>query len=172
MFYCRLHRHGLRALNVGGHGDCLFTTITFQLHSHANYHSEIRTTGIQYLREETNKKPLTPGVVNLYCSVKCLSAQCSLFFFLSESKVKQSIVYIAISQCFLSIFHLINFITSSGTKEVAFLEILKDHFLTQLNFIPLVVIECYYECAGLCSRARGAQSKRIGCVHGPWHGVF
>ena len=26
--------------------------------------------------------------------------------------------------------------TTSGTKEVAFLEILTDHFLTQLNFIP------------------------------------
>ena len=25
---------------------------------------------------------------------------------------------------------------TSGTKEVAFLEILNDHFLTQLNFIP------------------------------------
>ena len=108
MFYCRLHRHGLRALNVGGHGDCSFTTITFQLHSHANYHSEIRTTGIQYLREETNKKPLTPGVVNPYCSVKCLSAQCSLHFFLSESKVKQSIVYIAISQCFHSILTILS----------------------------------------------------------------
>ena len=136
MFYCRLHRHGLRALDVGEHGDCLFTTIIFQLHSHANSHSEIRTTGIQYLREETNKKPLTPGVVNPYCSVKYLSAQCSLHFFLSETKVKQSIVFIAISQCFDSIFHLINFITSSGTKEVGFLEILNDQFLTQLKFIP------------------------------------
>ena len=86
MVYCRLHRHGLRALDVGGHGDCLFTTITFQLQSHANYPSEIRTAGIQYLREETNKKPLTPGVVNPYCSLKCLSVQCSLHFFLCKKK--------------------------------------------------------------------------------------
>ena len=31
---------------------------------------------------------------------------------------------------------------TSGTKEVAFLEILNDHFLTQLNLIPPVMIKC------------------------------
>lgn len=42
LFNCRLHRHGLRALDIGRQGDCLFRTIAFQLHSGANYHSEIR----------------------------------------------------------------------------------------------------------------------------------
>ena len=100
--------------------------------------TEIRTAGIQYLREETNKKPLAPGVVNPYCSLKCLSVQCSLHFFLSKTKVKQSIVYIAIYN--LNVFTLSftsrNFITSSGKKEVAFLEILNDHFFNTIKLYP------------------------------------
>jgi len=49
LFNCRLRRHGLRALDVGGQGDCLFRTIAFQLHLDTNCHYEIRTAGVQYL---------------------------------------------------------------------------------------------------------------------------
>ena len=52
-----------------------------------------------------------------------IGAMFPTFFPVQKKKVKQSIVYIAISQCF----HFINFITSSGTKEMAFL-VLNDHF--------------------------------------------
>lgn len=55
LFNCRLHRHGLRALDVGGQGDWLFRTIAFQLHSDTNYHSEIRTAGVRYLRENPER---------------------------------------------------------------------------------------------------------------------
>ena len=66
-----------------------------------------------------------------------------------------------------------------GTKEVAFLEIPNDHFLTQLNFIPTrrnrelvdLVITNGHECAGPFSRTRSAESKRMRRVNGPWHGV-
>ena len=48
-----------------------------------------------------------------------------------------------------------------GTKEVTFLGILNDHFLTQLNFISThrdSVRSRNYERAGPCSRTRDAQS--------------
>ena len=43
--------HGLRQLDVGGGGNCLFKSVSHHLHGDACHHSEIRTAAIQYLRE-------------------------------------------------------------------------------------------------------------------------
>ena len=65
---------------------------------------------------------------------------------------------------------------TSGTKELAFLEILNDHFLAQLNLIPTRhdrVLDLVITNVPDRVRVREVLStKRIGCVHGPWHGVF
>lgn len=50
VFNCRLHRYGLRALEVGGMGNFLFRAIAHQIYSDSNRHLEIRRAGIQYLQ--------------------------------------------------------------------------------------------------------------------------
>lgn len=48
VFNCRLRRHRLRALEVGGLGNCLFRAIADRLYNDASRHFEIRTAGVQY----------------------------------------------------------------------------------------------------------------------------
>ena len=48
-FRCRLNSYGLRALDVGGGGDCFFRSVLHQLYGDPSHHLEIRTTGVQYL---------------------------------------------------------------------------------------------------------------------------
>ena len=55
VFNSRLHRYGLRALEVGGNGNCLFRAIAHQIHGDANRHLEIRRTGVQYLQNNPNR---------------------------------------------------------------------------------------------------------------------
>ena len=64
-----------------------------------------------------------------------------------------------------------------GTKEVAFLEILNDHFLTQLNFISTCrdrVLDIVITNVADRVRVREVLSQKDSDrrVHGPWHGVF
>ncbi|CAH3119325.1 unnamed protein product [Pocillopora meandrina] len=46
----RLPRHGLRALDVGGGGDCFFKSASHQLYGNPNHHVEVRALAVQYLR--------------------------------------------------------------------------------------------------------------------------
>lgn len=51
----RLYRHGLRPLDVGGGGDCFFKSVSHQLYGDSNHHLEIRTTAVQYLRDNPDR---------------------------------------------------------------------------------------------------------------------
>lgn len=46
----RLLRHGLRALDVGGGGECFFKSVSHQLYGNHNHHLEVRALAVQYLR--------------------------------------------------------------------------------------------------------------------------
>ena len=50
VFNSRLRRYRLRALEVGGMGNCLFRAVAHQIYRDVNCHLEIRRTGIQYLK--------------------------------------------------------------------------------------------------------------------------
>ena len=45
----RLRQLGLRSVDVGGEGDCLFRAVSRQLHGDPNQHLLIRHAGVQYL---------------------------------------------------------------------------------------------------------------------------
>ena len=51
----RLLRHGLKALDVGGGGDCFFKSVSYQLYGNPSQHLAIRAAGIQYLRENPER---------------------------------------------------------------------------------------------------------------------
>lgn len=51
----RLHRHGLRPLDVGGGGDCFFRAVAHQLYGETNFHLNIRALGVDYLREHPER---------------------------------------------------------------------------------------------------------------------
>ena len=51
ILHYRMLRHGLRPLNVGGGGDCLFKSISHQLYGDSSRHTEIRAIGVRYLTE-------------------------------------------------------------------------------------------------------------------------
>ena len=55
VFNSRLCRYGLRALEVGGMGNCLFRAVAHQIYGDANRHLEIRRTGIQYLQNNPDQ---------------------------------------------------------------------------------------------------------------------
>ena len=55
VFNSRLRRYGLRALEVGGNGNCLFRAIAHQIYGDANRHLEIRRTGVQYFQNNPNR---------------------------------------------------------------------------------------------------------------------
>ena len=42
ILHCRMFRDGLRPLDVGGGGDCLFKSISHQLYGDSSHHVEIR----------------------------------------------------------------------------------------------------------------------------------
>ena len=44
----RFLRYGLRGLDVGGRGDCLFKPVSHELYSDSSHHLEIRAAGILY----------------------------------------------------------------------------------------------------------------------------
>ena len=46
---CRMLRYGLKPLDVGGGGDCLFKSISHQLYGHSDHHLQIRAAGIRCL---------------------------------------------------------------------------------------------------------------------------
>ena len=46
---------GLRPLDVGGQGNCLFRAIAHQLYSDASWHLEIRIAGVQYLQNNPDQ---------------------------------------------------------------------------------------------------------------------
>lgn len=51
----RLHRHGLRLLEVGGTGNCLLRAIADQLYNDGRCHLEIRIAGVQYLQNNRDR---------------------------------------------------------------------------------------------------------------------
>jgi len=51
IFKYRLHRYGLRPLEVGGGGDCFFKSVSHQLYGDPSHHLDIRATGVKYLNE-------------------------------------------------------------------------------------------------------------------------
>ena len=55
LFNYRLLRHGLKQLDVGGGGDCFFKSVSHQLYGDTHHHFEIRSTGIQYMRNNPER---------------------------------------------------------------------------------------------------------------------
>ena len=55
MFQSRLAQHGLRILNVGGAGDCFFRAVSHQLYGEPSYHMNVRSTGVQYMRNNPER---------------------------------------------------------------------------------------------------------------------
>ena len=51
----RLHQFGLKALDVGGDGDCFFRAVSHQLYENPNSHGIIRAAGIQFLTENPER---------------------------------------------------------------------------------------------------------------------
>ena len=52
----RLHRHGLRPLDVGGGGgDCFFRAVAHQLYGDPNFHLNIMALGVDYLRKHPGR---------------------------------------------------------------------------------------------------------------------
>ena len=51
----RLLRHGLNQLDVGGEGDCFFKSVSNQLYGDSHHHLEIRSAGIQYMRDNPER---------------------------------------------------------------------------------------------------------------------
>ena len=52
----RLAQHGLRMLDVGGAGDCFFRVVSHQLYGEPSYHMNIRSIGVQYLRNNPESR--------------------------------------------------------------------------------------------------------------------
>jgi len=63
VFQIRLQRYGLRPLEVGGGGNCLFRVIAHQLYNNSNRHFEIRAAGVQYLQNNPERF-IESGVLN------------------------------------------------------------------------------------------------------------
>ena len=51
----RLAQHGLRILDVGGAGDCFFRVVSHQLYGEPSYHMNVRSTGVQYMRNNPER---------------------------------------------------------------------------------------------------------------------
>ena len=51
----RLLRHGLNQLDVEGGGDCFFKSVSHQLYGDSHHHLEIRSAGIQYMRDNPER---------------------------------------------------------------------------------------------------------------------
>ena len=55
ILHCRMFRDGLRRLDVGGGGDCLFKSISHQLYGDSSHHVEIRAIGLGYLTDNPER---------------------------------------------------------------------------------------------------------------------
>ena len=55
ILHCRMFRDGLRPLDVGGGGDCLFKSISHQLYGDLSHHVEIRAIGLGYLTDNPER---------------------------------------------------------------------------------------------------------------------
>ena len=51
----RLYLLGMRPLDVGGAGDCLFRAVSHQLYGHPDLHFDIRISGVEYMRENPER---------------------------------------------------------------------------------------------------------------------
>ena len=51
----RLAQHGLRILDVGGAGDCFYRVVSHQLYGEPSYHMNVRSTGVQYMRNNPER---------------------------------------------------------------------------------------------------------------------
>ena len=51
----QLVQHGLRILDVGGAGDCFFRVVSHQLYGEPSYHMNVRSTGVQYMRNNPER---------------------------------------------------------------------------------------------------------------------
>ena len=51
----RLYLLGMRPLDVGGAGDCLFRAVSHQLYGHPDLHFDIRNSGVEYMRENPER---------------------------------------------------------------------------------------------------------------------
>ena len=55
MLNYRLLGHGLNQLDAGGGGDCFFKSVSHQLCGDSHHHLEIRSAGIQYMRDNSEQ---------------------------------------------------------------------------------------------------------------------
>ena len=51
----RLGELGLQSIYVGGAGDCFFRSVSHQLYRNSNHHMHIRTTGVQFMRDNPER---------------------------------------------------------------------------------------------------------------------
>ena len=51
----RLGELGLQSIDVGGAGDCFFRSVSHQLYGNSNHHMRIRTAGVQFMRDNTER---------------------------------------------------------------------------------------------------------------------
>ena len=65
VFNDRLRRQGLRPLEVGGMGNCLFRAVAHQLYNDASHHLELRCAGVQYL--QNNPERFIESVLDMTC---------------------------------------------------------------------------------------------------------
>ena len=55
LLHCGMLRDGLRPLDVGSGGDCLFKSISHQLCGDSSHHVEIRAIGLGYLTDNPER---------------------------------------------------------------------------------------------------------------------
>ena len=55
----RLGGHGLQSIDVGGAGDCFFRSVSHQLYGNSNHPMRIRTTGVQFMRDNPERESNT-----------------------------------------------------------------------------------------------------------------
>ena len=53
ILHYRMLRYGLRPLDVGGGGDCLFKSISHQLYGDSSHHIEIRALGVVKIKSQS-----------------------------------------------------------------------------------------------------------------------
>ena len=70
----RLHHFGMKALDVGGAGDCFFRAVLYQLYVNPNSHGIIRVAGVELLREK--RKDLLKVVLNIRGHKYLVSMSC------------------------------------------------------------------------------------------------
>ena len=51
----RLGELGLQSIDVGGAGDCFFSSVSHQLYGNSNHHMHICTAGVQFMRNNPER---------------------------------------------------------------------------------------------------------------------